>query len=529
LHQYEVFAQTAVWSETLASAVEGSEVDAVTRAQLDRMLDSVTVGGYIADEPQASPWTPVDHPGQIFGGADSIIWWGFVDSTKQISSNPWTESELVQLAEYGVELDSPAAGIAREANSWRRPVLFGRKLTILKPRTVAGKPVAAHPFYHEIVEHFDKAPKQVRAKLSHQADLIYRHPSVNTFGLSLARQQVKLIALPQPRYHWTIAPNTIARSEESPSSIERMLGCPLSWLLQYVAKLRPGMVSSMRDSEQMSGLLAHAVVAELLPILKGTGVDQTGGTREGRLEGNSAREEIGTLAETLFDDLCPKIAAPLLMPGKSLERTRLRRAIKDAALHLSYVLAEGEYAAIECETEHSASKDGLTLRGRTDVLISDYRGYDIVLDLKLARTTLYHRKSLSEGKAIQLAAYSWMVESERQRPSVAAYYMLAQKQLLGSAKEPLAEHTYVQGPPLSRTFETLVANYLTHLKHINSGSVYATGIPNPHGNTPEVVGADSHEGTEENESPIAGITLALEPPCSVCHYGNLCGKKGAQT
>jgi ATP-dependent helicase/nuclease subunit B len=511
IHGDQVFAQTAIWAETLGLAIETCGIDRITRAQMDRMLESTMSGGYVADQPQAAPWTCVDQPGQIFADAQTVLWWGFVGNAAQPRATPWTADELQYLNEHGVQTERLSARIVRESLAWRRPMQFGKRLIAIKPRTVAGRAVAAHPFYHELAEQIDAAPQSVRSKIVRQAHEIYFSGQSEVCGSTIERVQIQPVELPSPRPIWQIAPGALPLRQESASSLERLLACPLSWLLQYVARIRPGNLLSSINADRAAGNLAHAIFAKLFAS-----------------QDILSRLDIAVLAEHAFDELCPQIALPLLLPGKSLERSRLKNSISEAAVHLATMLAQAGFNKIQCEVEQSVSIEEFKFIGRSDMLLTDAKGVDVVLDLKLARKTSPRRKELSEGRAVQLALYAWMNHLQTGRPTFGGYYMVGQKQLLCSGPNSFPQHTYVQGRSLADTFDDVLTNYEQHRVHLDRGMVFATGVDIPSDNQFSFERGRSLADEEPPKVPskIDGITLGLEPPCKICTFGKLCGKKG---
>lgn len=509
----DVFAKTALYADTLAAAVRISQLECLPRSQLHRILASVIGDGYRADQPQASLWTPIDHPGQIFGPADTVIWWGFVNSMNSIRPNPWTIQELQYLKRQGVILEHPQTAIMREVRSWRRPLLAPAKhLLLVKPRTVAGRPVVSHPFFHELSEMIESTPHHIRTTIIRQAIEIYRQGSTEVFSKQIEREPALNLTLPAPRPVWKVQPGVIALQRESPSSLDRLLSCPLSWLLKFFAKIDAGILLTMAEGEQLAGNVAHAVFATVFSRLKTTN-----------------ESDVESIAAQVFDELCPRVAAPLLLPGNSLERQRLRKAICEGAADLWALIKDAGYSTIISETGIEGSLENIEFSGRPDVYLLHPNNQDFVIDLKWTRRSVSHRRrELAEGQAIQLAMYSAMCRRQSGNPTEAGYYMISQRQLLSSAQEPFPNHSHVFGPSLSTTFGKIVLNYKTHMAHMSEGTIYATGLTDSD-EPSETDGKNNlilDDDFELRPMQIPDITLALEPPCKICAFGRLCGQKG---
>jgi hypothetical protein len=570
VQQNPIFAELAGYADILANTVELSGLSAVPKAQLSRMIESVIGTGYKPDEPEASDWFVLDHPGQIFAPADTVIWWGFNNNLSPPRPNPWTRAELASLSQQGVEIEKPAQAIAREAKSWRRPFVVGcERIILIKPRTVAGGAVAAHPFFHELSGAVDSSPPAVRARIVAQANRLYDQPELRVASLVLPRQNVQPISLPAPHRIISISPESVPLRVESPSSIERLLGCPLNYLLRFGARIRPGNLISVAHGDQLAGNLAHAVFASLFSGLDSLSV-----------------ENIVCRTELVFDELCPKVAATLLLPGNSLERLRLKRSLAEAAAHLLALIQKAGFNEIECESHRQAKFQDTELVGRTDMFlrfvsqvpvghapsspsVSDAandgssaegtvqvlpantgsslrqsslsvlagvgaesgqgHGSDVVVDLKWARRGVYRRREIEEGRAVQLAMYAWLCTEQTQRSTAAAYYMLNQKQLFSTSLHPFPEYTYVDGPGLDHTFSRVMESYLVHLRNLAEGTIYATGVQDTSITqlqpVERYIDKVVHDESTEALSPVPGVSLILEPPCQFCEFGRLCGKK----
>lgn len=504
----EVFGKTAAYADVLAQSVEAWPEKTIPAAQLERMVESVLDEGYSLAEPEASSWTPVDQPGQIFGDASTVLWWGFVSSSRHGRATPWTGDELEYLQKKeNVLIENPNAAITRDALSWRRPVAAAKRLILIKPRTVAGQTVAAHPFFHEILEHIESASPEARALIVRQAHQIYLHPQIDIAGNTIVRAESLAGKLPSARPVWKISPGTVTAREESPSSLERLLGCPMSWMLRYKAFINRSDILSIPEGEQLAGNLAHAVFAKIMT----PGIPLSS-------------EGIEEIAEAVFDDLCPKVAAPLLLHGHSLERQRLRKAICEGAAHLVSMLNQTGFSSVECESAKKQCIDDVALFGQPDMVLRHPDHADFVLDLKWTKREQYRRREITEGHAVQLAVYAALARVESEAPTNAGYYMIKQKLLLSTSGTVFPSHTYISGPSLDETFKKILSNYKQHMQHLGDGTVYATGVEHALDAPSPTAVVDDQLTLVAGEVP--GITLSLEPPCRFCHYGRICGQKG---
>jgi len=514
-----VFLQTAVCAETLASTITAMNVESISRAQLMRIIESVMGEGYSPDNPEASEWSSVDHPGQITAHADTVIWWGFVDNEKHGFTTPWSAGESAYLESVGVHLDTAQSAVVREAKSWCRPISTSAKqLLIVKPRAVTGRTVAAHPFFHEISAALEFTPHRTRATLIKQAHQIYKGASTECLNICIKSALVKHTELPAKRPRWNISARALEPSIESATSLQRLLGCPLNWMLEHKAKFKFGHLLSISAGEQLAGNLAHAVFARVFNSAKA---------------GANYSTHAAQSAQKYFDELCPQVAAPLLLAGNSLERQRLRQAVVEGADSLARMIDDASFSKVICELEQNMTLDGVSLTGRPDMVLIHPDNSDYVIDLKWTRRAPYRRREISEGRAIQLALYAKLINNDSGLATEGGYFMIAQKQLYSTSAKLFPEHMYVEGLSLRHTFEKVIQNYKAHLEILDDGTIYATGL-----------NASSHDAFEtddggidiylddEPEHPsqkVPGITLALEPPCRICNFARLCGYKEYQS
>jgi hypothetical protein len=513
----QVFLKTAACAETLAASVKASGVDRFTRSQLLRIVESAMGEGYSPDNPQSSAWTPVDHPGQIVDYADTVIWWGFIDTQNHSFTTPWSTEELAYLESQGVRLDSPREAVVREAKSWCRPISTSvKRILFVKPRTVAGRTVAAHPFYHEVAAALEATPHRVRERFIKQAHRIYMQPETDLFRYRLKSEAVDQLDRPGARPIWQVAmKKPLELVTESATSLERLLACPMSWLMQYKAKFRHGSLLSMQSGPQLSGTLAHVVLSRVF---------QADNLNPEMLD------EAETRANRIFDDICPQVAAPFLLPGNSLERQRLKKSIADAASNLAGLIKQAAFERIDCEMDTTATINDVALTGRPDLVLSHPENFQYVIDLKWTRRAASRRLEIIEGRAIQLALYARLLKNESKLPTMGGYYMIAQKQLLSTSTTPFPKHTHVDGPGLDDTFESLIAAYKQHIDILNTGTIYATGLESGSliAAQTDLTGVEIQfdDEPEEPASKVPGIAMTLEPPCRICNFGRLCGKKG---
>lgn len=494
----DLFIKVAEEAAALSNALSATKLTTIAKVQLDRILDAVCGEGLALPGAgaEASHWTPLDNPGQIWAPADIVLWWGFVGSQKQAPRSVWTNAERLQLAAKGIEVELPHFPTLREAQSWRNPIMNARRqLLLVAPRSVAGERTALHPVFHEFSELFPQKRDPAGDAIVYRADSIFDMPEVGFAGKLLTRQPLHYFGLPTQTRIWKVAEAAIKRRErESASSLERLFGCPLSWTMRYQAKIKPSVMQLEPVSERLKGTLAHAVFAALF-------------TEQRQWEAKAA----GKRALELVEELTPAIAAPLLLPSSTIEYYRLKNSLAESVEQFVNYIRKAGLTVIECEGERSAPFGVGQLFGRTDLTLADDSGNQYVIDLKWSFTEKGRTDEISQGRPLQLAVYSWLQAQAADRGHLplppAGYYMIKQRQLFFTADEIFPASSYIQGRVLDEVWNELVSTYEDSMSHLQSGSVVATGIKDP------AIG------------PISYGLASIKPPCEFCDYGRLCGKK----
>ena len=493
----EMLATVAAQAEALAEVVAASGLARIPKPQIDRMLDSVIADGAAipAGGAEAAPWTVVDGPGQIWGAARAVLWWGFLDPGVAAPAAPWSAAERAALAAAGCLPEPATNALRREAWAWRLPILnAAERLVLVKPRKIAGEPATAHPLWHEM------EPLLRDRGCAVQASILLRAERVPLAGRVVERAALDGMQPPKPRRLWRVPAGAVpVREKESATSLNRLLGCPFAWALQYGAGVRPGALRRIPDGSRLVGTLAHAVLAELFTERPVWAPDAAAGR-----------------ADALFDRLLPVLAAPLLRPGQGLELGRARTAVAAAARTLAGLIEDAGLTVRGCELPYETTHAGaVTLDGTLDMLLEDGARRPVILDLKWSGSDKHRRLEIAEGRAIQLAVYARLVADRMQDgegPSVpAGYFMLAQQRLLFTAPTPFPAHAHVPGSDLPDVWRKVWDSRRHQLDRLHGGEIVAPGIP---------------DSGDDTAGPPA---ILLSPPCRICDYGRLCGVGSTQS
>lgn len=503
---HEICARVAAWSARMAPLTEGpvaavgrfattlsqvireTGLDPLPRVQLERMIDAVVAEGVDAEHAsaEASAWSHVNHPAQVWDAADAVVWWGFGSEGVLRRPGRWTVEETYALRDAGCAPADPSVALIREAGGWRRALLNARErvLLVVPPGTEDGE--LAHPLLHELQPLLEGAP----GATTFQSEALVASESVALSGRSIRRKATVGRALPQPRRAWTISSGAIGpRAVESASSIALLLGCAFAWSLQYPAHLKPSRRSEVPKGDRLLGLLAHALAAEIF---------QPGNPPPPAL----ARQ----LAEQRLPALIDERATPLRLPGAAADYARalarLPRAMEVLSSHLTKLAATVVGTEIERQVADVLAP-AIVLNSRMDMLI-EVAGAPAVIDMKWSRTDRYRRDEIVAGQAVQLAVYGRVVGTDAS-PAPGAYFMLSQARLL-----PAGDNLFGSAPgapPLADVWQATRDSWRARLTRLGQGRVAALAKALP-------PGADGDSDA---------VPLPLEAPCRFCDKSKLCG------
>ena len=199
--------------------------------------------------------------GAIWGTAEKIVWWHFVDNGEIGQRAIRDLDELEALKQAGSPLDEPALELRRIASAWERPLQHvGQKLLLVLSAMAGGEEVKTHPLWHSLVAGRSRLAERIGAR----AETILRDVRPQLAGRDLSREKVEPAVLPGRRAEWSAAADAIdAREFESASSLSSLLSCPLKWTLHYVSNLESGVRQSLAGGDQLFGTLAHKIAEGL--------------------------------------------------------------------------------------------------------------------------------------------------------------------------------------------------------------------------------------------------------------------------
>jgi hypothetical protein len=491
-----LFTAAAAVADQLADALTKAGAKAFNAIQLDAMLNDA-IGPGLTDPnsgPEASNWTLIERPGAVWAPIRSLFWWSCIGPVAAPPPAPWTPEEKADLASRLVVLDDSGSVAEALAAECREAVLWAsERVVLVAPRSVAGEPTATHPLIHEIRPLLGTRSVAVEV----DAEIIFAAARPALAGLRVARSPVVASRLPTPRRDWTFDAAALPVHQRlSPTGLERLLGCPLSWTLRDGAGLRSGRRAEIPEGDRLIGLLAHAVAEEVF-----------------RPGPPPAAEEARRCAEAALARLVPARAASLLLRGAAGQYGEAVSSIARAMGALAEFLADRELAIVGLEQQGRAVDPfglGFDLEGRMDLVAEAAGGRRVVIDLKWARGLRHRRNEVEEGRSIQLAAYARLLRDESAGFPSGTYLMLRQRRAL-SSDATLGGDQAVPGPALDETWEAVQQTVRSVWADLHAGRASAAGVP--------------PDGADEPPEPAPP---APREPCRFCDFGRLCGKMVAR-
>jgi CRISPR/Cas system-associated exonuclease Cas4 (RecB family) len=208
----------------------------------------------------------------------------------------------------------------------------------------------------------------------------------------------------------------------------------------------------------------------------------------------------------MFDRLAIQTAAPLLRPGYAVEYERAKARVSDSIRLLIRMISDAGLTVRGVEEEVVVKfATGQDFGGYLDLVLEDTKGRSIVLDLKWSTRDKYRREEIQEGRALQLAAYTWLEEQAGRTSVGAGYFMLRQQSLLFTDSYPFSAAHHVPGSDLKDTWAMLRTAYDLRMEQLERGEILVRGVP---------------AGTDDIDiDPMPQV----EPGCRFCDYRSLCG------
>jgi hypothetical protein len=440
----------------------------------------------------------VGSPGSVAGAAPIIIWWRFDDaSAAGVPRLPLTRAERDELASLGVVLQDAGRVAAAQARRWRRPLeqASDSLMLVCPERDVDGDDLHPHPLWDELVARVDaKNTRRIAERALLRTSL--KHGPTSPDGPRQTRRD--LLPLPAPRHRWAVPAGRIARRDrESPSSVEKLFGCPFQWALEYAGKLKAAGSADVDDanSPRLLGSLLHDIMNRLFaepPATPAAAAARAGG---------------------LFDTEGPRLVASLFLPGAVAQREHIRRVATRTAQALFEMMEAKQLLVVSTEATRTGQALGGEFEGRIDLVLGGKAGghdTSLIVDLKWAGAAR-KRKVLEAGAAVQLASYAFLEAQGREPFPAVGYFVMDSQRLLTTDPKAFHGAEAVEGPSPAETWQRVQVTHRREWREVDEGRLTARGI-------------ESEDGQKPLKDPgVDGDLLRIPPSCAWCDYGVLCG------
>jgi ATP-dependent helicase/DNAse subunit B len=229
-----------------------------------------------------------------------------------------------------------------------------------------------------------------------------------------------------------------AREEESYSSLDVLFHAPFKWALRYKARLHEAPIVSVRDGNELLGILLHRLFQKIfLP---------------GETFKAWRRPETDRKVDEAMERLLAEEGAVLLLPGREAERTSLARKAREAVWTMVGHVRDNGWRVSGTEFQVEGKLKDQAIQGKIDLLLEKEDGTLAVVDMKWGGRK-YRRTELAENRALQLTIYTRMLKKKGETPHC-GYFILSDAVILASDNEAF-RNAYVISPPDGETPETL--------------------------------------------------------------------------
>jgi hypothetical protein len=387
-----LFAGALAQSEALLRALSALDAQGqlrVKRVDVDRLIDEVS---NVAPDPntfaQARHVRAATDPAAVVQESAQVYWWDIAPPSRDIGY-PWSRKELTWLRANGVTLFDIDSVLRHRTRRWLRPILHARdRLTLAVHDSEKGY----HPLWTQITHLFDGVP-EVRID-----DALLNGTPPDAIGIATRRLPVRTLTAAK---RWWQLPKDVEiprRPVESYSSLSKLFDWPHGYVLRYAANLRPGRAQDLADGNRLYGNLAHRLLERYFIDNPLWGLLDAAGRREW------FAIELPGLIETE--------AALLLEPGRGVEKQRIGTTLERALVSLIDHLRAADVVSVQPELHAEAPFKSIRIGGDIDLLLTDRRGRETVLDIKWG-SEKFRADQLRANGHVQLAAYAYLRRAKR--------------------------------------------------------------------------------------------------------------------
>lgn len=396
------FREASEISSLLSNLANNIGEETITRERMLHLLtdaigDGVSTQGIKA---QANGIQVVSSPGSIVGSVNNLIWWDFSASTvRNFREEYFSKEESDVLNKSNILWPNPEELAIFSAKSWMRSLsnVNSKLLLVSQLLDSEGNDESIHPLFDELM------PKNLKQDwLTQICVSLYEKQSVSTkkFLAEIGSSEInKFENNFQDRPEWKLDKDVLGlRETESATSLERLLNCELAYVLKGKAHLSGEDNASLKYDSRIMGIIAHEVI--FLVFKKGEIPNV---------------KDVVEQAKNIIDDVIKDKAPQLYLKENALDLRSLKDiVIRDIEIYGEF-LRKNELAVYLSEEYIEKSEKGfagVNLSGQLDQVLNDKNGNFYIIDHKLG-SGKYREASLKEGKSLQLALYSKLLNEKK--------------------------------------------------------------------------------------------------------------------
>ena len=487
----------AAGQASLLGELAESQGTALSEPQLARLLEEALADGVETTSHIEAEGGPirVRSLSEIDGPCDRLIWLGL--GTADAAGCRWSTDQLRELRGAGIDVDDGSKVLSALRSAEARGYCYVKEafLAVLLPQDLEKR---WHPIWLTIRALF---PEKDIEQPPVFEDLVAAGDVTSLSPFAFECQDADIEPPQKPRPLWDIPAGLLCdRETVSASELQDRLGCPLKWILNYQARLRPSPIAELPNDFQLKGTFCHSILERVF----GGGGDLP-----------TVDDAVGRVVAT-FDERLPLDAAPLAQPDNYFERQRVRSELENATRVLVGTLASGGYRIVGIEVELSGEAFGKSLNGWIDCVAERDNGDEAIIDFKYGGRSKYH-SLIEDGKAVQLATYAYGRSTAHGTFPAVAYLVLSDGLLYTPSGSPVhgdGNRSLINAPAI----HTVWQQFSDAIDKADDWLTSDAPVP--------------ARPLQESSQWPAGATIVLETKmkadnvqevCKYCHYKTICG------
>lgn len=403
-------------------------------------------------EAQVGSFDVVAHPAALVDPVDWAVW---VDCAGMPELHYDFEflgpDERRSLEQHGIKVWSRTEEMKAELELIRRGVgQVRRELILITPESDRGESLEPHP----IVGEFSCEERK-------------------PFSLPTAEETVRRPKICTKQTEYQLSSGRITpREKESYSSLDLLIQRPFDYVMQYVARLRPGGLGELDELNRIEGNVAHRTL-ELI-------AHAADNDRDEMSQIIADREKF----DRYFLIAVCHCGMGLLLARHAIERKVFQERLRDALSNLMQILIHYGLQIEGLEMEASTpllAGNGPMLAARVDLLLRNREGNPVIFDLKWSRSEKRYEALIREGRDMQLRIYDYAVSGDRKRSvAVTGYFLLVRGMLLTSQLPATSNYVRRIDAPLTtdEIMTRIRAGYVRRYDELREGIIEeGEGLP----------------------------------------------------